>query len=326
MNLSSCTELKHYLPSAEDAKDFYSSLLANCVLNALMAVSTVILNCTAIHAVRKACYLSTSLRTLLLNLAISDLGIGLLSQPFYVVVLSKSLQDNPLGCFAYSVFTSVIIFFTSSSLFGVMAISVDRYLALHLHLRYQALVTRSRVFIGVTLLWILSALLSVIFLLIKPSTFALVFAIIAGVGLFVTSILYFKIYQVRRRHNIQIQQIQPHQELCQTNDAASAEETMTFAKKYAVGVFYVYAVFLLCYLPHAFSLLALVAGIGPHKVMKAVYSYSLSITFLNSSINPVIYCWKMRHVRNALLEMLQNFRHSKNHVENTQVTKSSAKP
>lgn len=232
MNLSSCTELKHYLPSAED---FYSSLLANCVLNALMAVSTVILNCTAIHAVRKACYLSTSLRTLLLNLAISDLGIGLLSQPFYVVVLSKSLQDNPLGCFAYSVFTFVIIFFTSSSLFGVMAISVDRYLALHLHLRYQALVTRSRVFIGVTLLWILSALLSVIFLLIKPSTFALVFAIIAGVGLFVTSILYFKIYQVRRRHNIQIQQIQPHQELCQTNDAASAEETMTFAKKYAVG-------------------------------------------------------------------------------------------
>ncbi|KAK2566232.1 hypothetical protein P5673_009702, partial [Acropora cervicornis] len=154
MNLSSCTELLHYLPSAEDAKDFYSSLLANCVLNAFMAVLTVILNCTAIHAVRKASYLSTSLRTLLLNLAISDLGI-------------------------------------------------------------------------------------------------------AGVGLFVTSILYFKIYQVRRRHNIQIQQIQPHQELCQSNDAASAEETMTFAKKYAVGVFYVYAVFLLCYLPHAFSLLAL---------------------------------------------------------------------
>lgn len=310
-----CKELLLYLPSARDVEYLYSSLMVNCILNAIMAASTIILNCTAIHAVRKANGLSTPLKTLLLSLTISDLGIGLFSQPFYVALSCKSLQAIFLGCVAYSAFTAVIIFFTASSLFGVMAVSLDRYLALHLHLRYQALVTRIRVIIGLTSSWILSALLSVIFLLVEPNVFALVFSIIAAVGLLITSILYFKIYQVQRRHNIQIKQIKPHQESQGT--AASTDESIKLAKKYVVGVFYVYAVFVLCYLPHAFSLLALVVGIGPHTVMKALYNFSLTVTFLNSSLNPVIYCWKMRHIRHALMEMLRNIRAGwKHRVEN----------
>jgi len=299
---SFCKELLHFLPSMADVEHLHSSLMANCILNAILACSTVIFNCVTIHAVRKTNAVSTPLKTLLLSLAISDLGIGLLNQPFYVALLSRSIQQLDLSCDAYTAFTSVIIFFTSASLFGVMAVSMDRYLAVHLHLRYQALVTRTRVTTGVTSLWILSAILSFIFLWIDPNMFAVTFAIAAAVCLVITSLLYLKIYEVVRRHNFHIRQIQVNQE----RHNAPNDDITSFARKYAVGTFYVYTVFLLCYLPHAFSLLAIVIGIGPHVIMKGLYNYSLTITFLNSTLNPVIYCWKMRHIRHAIKETLRN--------------------
>ena len=33
---------------------------------------------------------------------------------------------------------------------------------------------------------------------------------------------------------------------------------------------------------------------------------SSALLFLNSTLNPVIYCWKMRHIRRAFLEILRN--------------------
>ena len=40
-------------------------------------------------------------------------------------------------------------FFSATSLSGVVAVSVDRFLAVHFHLRYQELVTHKRVVIVV---------------------------------------------------------------------------------------------------------------------------------------------------------------------------------
>ena len=81
-------------------------------------------------------------------------------------------------------------------------------------------------------------------------------------------------------------------------------------RKSAIGTFYVYAVFLLCYTPHAFSLIAISAHAGSPTVMKRLYLYSLTLTFLNSCLNPVIYCWKMRPIRRAVLNSLPFLRNT----------------
>lgn len=186
-----CEELLRYLPSSADIDKLNSSLIVNCVLNAFLSYTTVILNCVTIHAVQKTSSLCKPLKILLLSLAASDVTVGLLNQPFYVALLSRSLQKLSLGCAAYTAFTNVIIFFTSASLFGVMAVSIDRYMAIHWHLRYQELVTQKRTVTGVALIWLLSVCLSTIFLWIPPHIFALTFAISAAICLvvctFVTS-------------------------------------------------------------------------------------------------------------------------------------------
>ena len=50
------------------------------------------LNTLKIHALRKASTLSNALKTLLLSLTVSDLGIGLLGQPMYIAGQDVTMQ------------------------------------------------------------------------------------------------------------------------------------------------------------------------------------------------------------------------------------------
>ena len=88
---------------------------------------------------RKTSSLPKTLKTLLLSLAVSDLGVGLLVQPFFIIVkrLQLSTEDIP----ANTAYGNIRTLFCYASFFGVTALSADRFLAIHLHLRYQALVT-----------------------------------------------------------------------------------------------------------------------------------------------------------------------------------------
>ena len=66
------------------------------VLNAFFALTAVVLNSVTIHAIRKtpSALLPKNLRALLLNLAFSDLRVGLVVQPFYVIQLTFSFESQ----------------------------------------------------------------------------------------------------------------------------------------------------------------------------------------------------------------------------------------
>ena len=104
--------------------------------------------------------LPKTLKTLLLSLAVSDVGVGLLGQPLYISLLVMWLQQNCPGCNTYKSCLIVMALFSLASFFGVVALSFDRFLAIHLHLRYQELVTHKRVVAVVILIWVLSVFLS----------------------------------------------------------------------------------------------------------------------------------------------------------------------
>ena len=128
---------------------FYSLCTANCSFNAIISCATVIFNILTTQALRKTTLLLKPLSTLLPSLAVSDLGVGLVLQPFYGILLVRRLQEYSGNCISYATFIIIVTFFSLSSLFGVMALSVDRFLAIHLHLRYQELVTHNLGIAGV---------------------------------------------------------------------------------------------------------------------------------------------------------------------------------
>ena len=80
-------------------------------------------------------------------------------------------------CAAYTAFTFITNSLSKASFFGIAALSVDRFLAIHLHLRYQEFVTHTRVVAVVVLMWILSVFFALFRLLVTTDIIYVVFAI-----------------------------------------------------------------------------------------------------------------------------------------------------
>ena len=287
-----------------DVKDFRSVLVANCVFNRFLSYTTIILNIVTIHAIRKTALLPKPLRTLLLSLAASDVGVGLLVQPFYISTLVSRLNKKRIDCISYKILLASMNFFCISSLLNVVTISVDRFLAVHLHLRYQELVTHKRVIAAVISIWLFSAVIcSDLFwapLFIISQVIRLV---IMTVCFILVVIVYWRIYVVLKRHKNQIQdlQIQEAQEGVQNGDLSN------FLKlsKSALGTFYVCIVFLPCYLPSNILLFLFLARPLSLIALHEAWHYITTLVFLNLSLNPVIYCWKMGPIRRTRMNIMR---------------------
>ena len=300
MKKSFCEVLLQYYPRISEFEDLHSTFIANCVFNTFLCYAAIMLNIVTIHAIRKTSSLPKTLKTLFLSLAVSDVGVGLLVQPFYISLLVRWLQQNNPGCSTYRVFDIITYFFSAASFFGVVAVSVDRFLAIYLHLRYQELVTHKRIVAVVISIWVLSAFFSLITTWAPHEVRFFNISFGTSTGLLLTGIVFIRIYLAVRRHKNQIQALQFQQ-------ASHNGEMANFSNlvKSAVGTFYVYLVFLVSYFPlfiwsTAFSIY------GPSMALKRLLIFSFTLNYLSSSLNPVIYCWKMRHIRHAIMDILRN--------------------
>ena len=222
---------------------------------------------------------------LLLSVALSDVGVGLMVEPFFVSFFIKWLQLHNPDYIFYLGFVFVIGLFSITSFFNIMAISVDRLLAVQFHLRYQALGTRQRVVGVVIFIWTFSVF-STLTLFLVP--YAVLTVIMSGIGTFcflVTTAIYCKICFITRRHKRQIQQVRELEAQSRQN---SEMRNLATIMKTAVGVLYVYFALLVSY----FSLFILLAArviTGPNIVTTSFSLYTHTLMFFNSTLNPVIY-------------------------------------
>ena len=295
---------KSFYGTSADVEDFRPVLVANCVFNSFLSYTNIFLNIITIHVLRKTTLLPKPLRTLLLSLAASDVGVGLLAQPLHIFILVSWLNRKRIDCISYKRLMAIMKFFCVSSLFNVVTISVDRFLAVHLHLRYQELVTHKRVIAAVISIWLLSAIISSsVFwdpLLFSSRVIGLV---IMTVCLIVVVIVYWRIYIVLKRHKNQIQSlhIQEVQQGVQNSDLSNFLKL----RKSALGTFYVCIVFLICYFPsYILSFIPLARPLSPISLYEA-WLYTTTLFFFNSSLNPVIYCWKMEPIRRTLMDIMR---------------------
>ena len=269
------------------------------------------LNIVTIHAIRKTPSLSKNLKTLLLSLAVSDLGVGLLAQPMTVVdLISTNLNENNETGKTYNAkhiaFLLPMNLFTFATLFLVIVLCADRFIAIQYYLRYQELVTHKRVVAVVVSIWVLSGLFSLTRLWI-PKSMQVVFGITVLACVIAATFFSVRIYFSVRRHLNQIQ-VQQLQQASQNGQMAS----VTRLRKVAIMAVYVCLVVQVCYLPHICSTFAVAFTSVPNTAVKHLYYYTLTLSFLNSSLNPLIYCWKMKHVRNTIIGLLRKAFSSQN--------------
>ena len=313
-----CNQSSQFSFTFTELEDLHSTCVVNCVFNIFLTYTAFMLNIVTIYALHKTSTMPNALKTLLLSLACSDVAVGLFSQPLYTFFLINWLRLDNLGCNIQQVRTISSTLFSGASFLGVVAVSVDRFLAVHLHLRYQELVTHRRVVIVVIVIWVYNAFLSLMILWGSLGTLDVVGMINFAFSFIITLVVYIRIYQTVRRHKNHIQSMQIR------NEAQSEEiKNFTVLIKSTVGIFYVYLVFLICYLPYLICKTVLQIY-GPSIALKKLYLYSLTFVYLNSSLNPVIYCWKMKHIRHAIIDILQRMSWNSNQPFRINYNRSSS--
>ena len=219
----------------------------------------------------------------------------------FAAYIIKSKQKNEINETYTAIYIACLIstnFFLFASLFSVTALCADRFLAIYLHLRYQELVTYKRNAAVVTSIWVLSALISLVRFFIPKNIMYLIFVIIMSICIITATSLSVKLYLTLRRHINHIQVPQEPQ-----NDQG---EIVLRKRKSAMASLFVYLVFIVCYLPHICSLFIIATISEQRNDVQLLWLYTLTLSFLNSTLNPLIYSWKMKQIRNTVIGTLRD--------------------
>jgi len=268
-------------------------------VNAILSFFALSGNILILFALQKDSTLHPPSKLLLRCLSSTDLCVGLISQPIFVIYLMAAAYRNWEICgitegLAYMVSTVLC----GESIFTLTVISADRLLALMLKLRYRHVVTLRRVRSSVIVSWIISFAFSLTYLWDKRRFFLGCCAWIL-VCLIISTCCYTKIYFTLRHHQAQIQ------DHLQAENSGATGICMARYKKTVSSALCVYLALLVCYLPFTVATaISALSGLSPTNA--AVLNFGGFFVFFNLSLNPVLYYWKIKEVRQAVKETIRN--------------------
>ena len=262
------------------------------VLNIFLSITAFLGNALILAALRKESSLHPPSKLLLRSLATTDLCVGLISQPLAAIFFISVVNEAWNICLYVSVASLITSsFLCGVSVFTLAAISVDRLLALLLGLRYRQVVTLKRTYVIVITFWVVLAVYSIAYFL-NPfifSSFMLFKYILLSL---VTSIFsYTTIFHYLRYHQNRVQDLQQN-EANQLNIARYRKAVST--------ALWLQLSLVACYLPLT-VVMALFNSSGLTSSLFLARQYAITIVFLNSSLNPILYCWKIEEVIQAVV-------------------------
>ena len=283
---------------AEETQEWFVYISAT---NIFLFITAFTWNFLTLVALRKESSLHPPSKLLLRCLCISDLGIGLLAEPLHVAYV-LALTNGRWDVCPYVLFSATIVSYTLSgvTLLTMTAISVDRLLALLLGLQYKTVVTIKRTRVFVLAFWIMSGISATTFLV--NYFLSLLYATVAISLCVLTSIFsYAKIFSTLRNHQRQIYPQQVNQ-TCRRLDKARH-------RKRALAALWLQFALVLCYLPFGAVSFVGAKTSAQEKVSSSFFLarvITITLVHLNSSLNPVLYFWKMKSVRQAVKKTIEN--------------------
>ena len=203
MASSQCAPISKVVPNDGD---LFGPYVINCTVMSFLSLTAIIGNvlilvsiCRAPRFLRQASYV------LLINLAFADLCVGFLAEPAYLLYKISYLMNpySALSCNVVLAFNFLSFFLSSLSLWTAAAISLDRLMAVHLHMKYSAIITKFRVCVLVAALLILSSVFGSMFQWALDAQ-NIVFVCLNSLALLIALLSYMKIFQIVRYHQRQI--------------------------------------------------------------------------------------------------------------------------
>ena len=299
----SCFFFEYNVAIFDQLEDVFITNIITCILNCLFSLITCVGNFLILFAIGKNRDLHSPSFILLGCLAASDLLVGLICQPIFVASNIVELRKTYNAHCILRMLLYFIGWLTGGvSLLTLAAVSIDRLLALTLHLRYNTIVTVPRVFLIILGFWIFAITLNVARFWMSKKWYFIAIAFFVLPFLFIT-LSTLKIFQISRKHQSQINDQHVAVSHLQSNTV-----NVLKCRKSAVTVLYIYGLFVVAYLPW-FSLTTAAFFIGHPRGLKIASNFARTAVFINSFLNPVVYCWRNREIRRAVKNILRRGRH-----------------
>ena len=263
-------------------------VIINCSLNAPLMLISILGNALVLAAIIRTSSIRSTSMIILCSLAVSDLLVGLIVQPIFIAL---QLTKDPFVAHVWNVTGPSLC---SVSLLTITAITVDRFLALHYHIRYATLVTKSRVKYTLVITWFFSLLISgFYFWSIRANKFIL--GVVTIICLIICTFSFVIIYLIVRRHQLQIHAQQ------QAVQSSNAENNVYMVRliRSAMNTFVFYIALILCYFPIC---ILLIRYGNSGKQLEREWEFAKTAVYVNSSINPFLYCWRIRELRTAVVK------------------------
>ena len=280
-----------------DSVSLHVSSVITVVFNSITCPLTFLLNVIVIMAVKRTSRLQTKANMLLACLAVTDACTGLLTQPLFIVWKAFYLLEVPdedaVGTFYFSVSRGLTI----CSAFHLMLVTCERLIAIRFTYHHPHLVTGRNIKVAVIVFWLISIPNMVvghkdfnIFATLRSVLNFLAVLIVVSCVFFVVFayvILYREVH--RQRKNIK------NQQLPQEEQQRIAKEN----KALKTTVLVVGAV-LVCYIPVILTVLVFYL-FGLDNGSCVYCPWVKTFIMINSFINPLIYCWRQKEMRQYVL-------------------------
>ncbi|XP_060908053.1 adenosine receptor A1-like [Labrus mixtus] len=292
-------------PSPPTADLLISPNVAYMAAELIIAVlSTVgnLLVCAAVGLNRK---LRTVTNYFLVSLAVADICVGTVAIPCAILTDVGLPRHNLYLCL---LMLSVLIMFTQSSIFSLLAVAVERYIAIFMPFRYRALMTRRNAALVILFTWLLAFLIGLVplmgwhktppdsgycfFVLVVDMTYMVYFNFFSCVlmPLVIMFLIYAQIFVTVKR--------QVRRTASEQSGRAEGQARIRREMKTATSLFLVLFLFTACWIPlHVINCFLLLCPSCP--VPFELLLTAIILSHANSAVNPFLYAYTMTAFRDT---------------------------
>ena len=274
-----------------DSKSYHYDLnISIIVINTPFAIFAVLSNLLIVITIGKSQELRVPANILLGSLAVTDLLVGLITQPLFIT-WRLMLHYPSTICnseVVHSLYECFLHLCAGGSFLSLAYLSTDRFLAVSKPLHYRANVTTTQAARNMVILWL--AWIGIVVLRysgIDEETNQTITSVIAG-----TLVIYLVAAQIALIVSVKRNSI--HDFLSEGNATVIASKREA---RIALTIVYIFLALLVFLLPAV--VVQIVLGFTSSNKSKTELNLAISALLINSSVNPLIYFWRGRDLRKA---------------------------
>ena len=285
-------------------------LIAGCILNLICSIMGSIGNLLVLLSYYNYQRMRTITNLHLCNLALVDLVVCVIIQPFYIAALARKLTDSEQSVHFETVrkiLTWCVMTIASSSLTTVM---LDRFCRVSFPLKYPTIINKRRSYIIIMFPWLIGVLAGI--LVVSNANVKLiiqVYAIFLITGLIIPG--YLRVFYVARRQTKKMaRQMKYLEQISMTKtDLTKPQKSCKTTDYEAVKtIFIVIAAFIICWTPLLFfPFYHRWAALKSRAKLIFIFPIINTLALCSSSINPFIYCLRTPPFKRSFRQIIVKF-------------------